>query len=62
MLHFETIIIFRNEKRHAALKKQFENFIENLKTVIDDIALILMNNYQNDLIKIVGSPSTYAMA
>ena len=52
MLHFETTIISRSEKKHAILKRIFENFIDDLKTIIDVVILLLMNEYQNHLIKI----------
>lgn len=52
MLHFETIIISRDQNRHAVLKRQFENFINDLKTIVDNFILMLMNEYQNYLIKI----------
>ena len=51
LLHFETITTSRNETGHAALKRQLKSSIENLKTMIDDINLMLMNEYQNHLIK-----------
>ena len=52
MLHFETTIISRNKEGHAILKRVFESSTDNLKTMIDVVILLLMNEYQNYLIKI----------
>ena len=43
MLHFETTTIFRNEGDHAIFKRQLESSSEDLKTMIDDIVLLLNN-------------------
>ena len=47
MLHFETTIIFRNESGHAILKRQLRSSFGNLKTMIDDIVLLLNNEMHN---------------
>ena len=51
MLHFETIIIFRNKNNHAVLKRQLKLSKKNLKTMIDDIMLLFINELHNHLIK-----------
>jgi hypothetical protein len=42
-MHFDNIVISRIENSHVALKRQLEFFIEDLKTVVDDIDLLLRN-------------------
>lgn len=59
MLHFETIIIYRNENNYVVLKCQFENIINDLKTMISDTIFILINKYQNYLIKINNVKSNF---
>jgi uncharacterized membrane protein YobD (UPF0266 family) len=41
----------RDESEHAMLKRQLDSFIEDLKTMIDEINLLLMNEYHNYLLK-----------
>lgn len=50
MLYFETTTTSKNKKVYAILKRQFESFSENLKTVVDNIALLLNNKHHNYLI------------
>ena len=50
MRFFLIIIISRNESDHAALKKQLRTFKDDLKTIIDKIKLLLMNELHNYLI------------
>ena len=52
IFHFETTTTSRNESEHAMLKRQLRSSIDDLKTVIDDINLMLMNEYQIHLISI----------
>ena len=52
ILHFGTTTTSRSEEEHAMLKRQLKSFTDNLKTVIDDIKLLLMNEYQNHLINL----------
>jgi hypothetical protein len=52
MLHFEIIIISRDEDDHAVLKRQLESSFEDMKTMINDINLLLMNEYHNYLLKL----------
>ncbi len=52
ILHFEITTISRNEDDHAMLKRRFESFAEDLKTVINSINLLLMNEYHNYLLKL----------
>ncbi len=52
ILHFEIIIISRDESAHAVLKKQLRSSSNDLKIVIDGINLLLINEYTNYLTKI----------
>jgi hypothetical protein len=52
ILHFEIITISRDENDHAILKRRFESFSEDLKTMIKKINLLLMNEYHNYLLKL----------
>jgi hypothetical protein len=47
ILHFETTMTSRNENEHAQLKRHLDSFIEDLKIVIDNIKLLLINQTQN---------------
>ena len=50
MKHFLIIITSRNKNNHVALKKQLETFKNNLKTIIDNTKLLLINEMNNYLI------------
>ena len=52
VLHFGTTTTSRSESEHAVVKRQFESFIDDLKIIVNDFILMLMNEYQNHLIKI----------
>jgi hypothetical protein len=47
MLHFDIIITSREKDAHAILKRQLNVSIEDLKTIINEIDLLLMNKYSN---------------
>jgi hypothetical protein len=49
----------RDEKAHAVLKRQLESSIENLKTVMNDINLLLINEQHNYLIDINDAKLRY---
>jgi hypothetical protein len=51
MLHFEITMSSRDENKHLMLKRQLKSFINNLKTMINEINLLLMNEYHNYLLK-----------
>ncbi len=51
MLHFDITVSSRDEKEHAMLKRQLESSIDDLKTMINEINLLLMNEYHNYLLK-----------
>ncbi len=60
-MHFEIIIISRDEDAHAVLKRQLESSFEDLKTMINDINLLLMNEYQNYLLKLKEQKTRYSL-
>lgn len=59
--HFETTTTSRGESEHAVLKKQLSTFNENLKTVVDDIILLLINELHNHLIVINSIKNRYSI-
>ncbi len=52
LLHFETITTSRDEDAHFVLKRQLRTSIEDIKTMINDINLLLINEYTAYLMKI----------
>jgi hypothetical protein len=50
ILHFETTMIFKSEDEHAQLKRHLESSIEDLKIVIDNIKLLLINQIHDHTI------------
>ena len=52
MLHFDTTITFRRKNGHAIFKRQLNSFIGDLKTVVNDINMLLINQHHNYLIAI----------
>ncbi len=61
ILHFEIIITFRDESDHVLLKRRFETSIEDLKTMINDVNLLLMNEYHNYLLKLKEQKVRYSL-
>ncbi len=59
ILHFDIIVTSRDEKAHAMLKRQLESFTENLKTVMNEINLLLINEQHNYLIDINDAKLRY---
>ena len=61
VLHFETIIISRSEGDHAVLKRQLNSSTEDLKTMIDDILLLLRNEHHNYVLKLKDEKTRYSL-
>jgi hypothetical protein len=61
ILHFEITTISRDEDSHAMLKRQLRSFFEDLKTMINDINLLLMNEYHNYLLKLKDKKTRYSL-
>ncbi len=51
MLHFDITVSSRDERKHAVLKRHLDSSIDDLKTMIDEINFLLMNEYHNYLLK-----------
>jgi hypothetical protein len=47
VLHFDTTMTSRDEDSHAILKQQWSKFIDDLKTIVNNINLMLINELQN---------------
>ncbi len=52
VLHFDIITTSRDENDHAVLKRRLRLFIEDLKTMMNDISLLLTNEHHNHLLTI----------
>ena len=50
VLHFDTTVTSRGESGHAALKRQLDSSTGDLKTVVDGINILLVNQHHNHLI------------
>ncbi len=61
VLHFDTTMTSRDENAHAVLKRQLRSSIDDLKTVIDDINLLLINEQHNYLIDINEARLRYSI-
>jgi hypothetical protein len=60
MLHFDTTMTSRDERAHAVLKKQLETSTRNLKTMMNDINLLLINEQHNYLIDLADARMRYS--
>jgi hypothetical protein len=47
VLYFDTTMTSRDEDSHAVLKQQLNKFTDDLKTIVNDINLMLINELQN---------------
>jgi HJR/Mrr/RecB family endonuclease len=47
MLHFDIMMTSRDEDFHAILKQQLNKFTDDLKTIMNDINFMLINEFQN---------------
>ncbi len=53
ILHFETTITSDEEDEHAILKWQLESSTKNLKTTLNEINLLLINEHHNHVLALV---------
>ncbi len=60
ILHFETTMTFRSEDEHAQLKRHLKSSIEDLKIVIDNIKLLLINQIHDHTIALDDAKSRYS--
>jgi hypothetical protein len=61
VLHFDTTVPSRDEKEHAVLKRQLESSTNDLKTVMNDINLLLINEQHNYLIDMIETKMRYSI-
>jgi hypothetical protein len=61
ILHFDIIMTSRDKKAHAVFKRQLKSFIENLKTMMNKINLLLINEQHNYLIDINDAKLRYSI-
>jgi hypothetical protein len=60
ILHFETTMTFRSESEHAQLKRHLESSIENLKIVMNNIKLLLINQIHDHIIALDEVKNRYS--
>jgi hypothetical protein len=61
MLHFDTTMTSRDEDSHAILKQQLDKSIEDLKTIVNDIDFMLINELQKYRIALDDDRMRYLM-
>jgi hypothetical protein len=61
VLYFDTTMTSRDEDSHAILKQQLSKFTDDLKTIVNDINLMLINELQNYRIALDDDRMRYLM-
>ncbi len=61
VLHFDITMTSRDEDSHAILKQQLDKSTEDLKTIMNDIDLMLINELQNYRIALDDDRMRYLM-
>jgi hypothetical protein len=61
ILHSDITMTSRDKNAHAVLKRQLEKSIDDLKTVVNDINLMLINERQNHRINLDENRIRYSM-
>lgn len=61
ILHFNTTTTSREEGGHAIVKKFLKSSKGDIKTMLDDIDLLLINEYQNYLLNLDDSKNRYPL-
>jgi hypothetical protein len=61
ILHFDITMTSRDESAHALLKRQLEKSIDDLKTIMNNINLMLINERQNHRINLDENRIRYSM-
>ncbi len=61
ILHFDIIITLKKEKTHAILKRNLMIFIDDLKTMIKNLHLLLINQRHNHVIKFENVKMSFSM-
>lgn len=60
VLHFSTTTTSRGESGHAMLKKHLGTSTKDLKTIINGIDLLLLNQYQNHRLTLKNVKTRYS--
>jgi hypothetical protein len=60
-LHFDIIITSRDEGGHAVLKRKLESSSEDLKTMIDSVNLLLINQHHDYLLSLKEQKVRYSL-
>jgi hypothetical protein len=61
VLHFDITVTSRGEGAHAVLKRQLDKFTGDLKTIVNEINLLLINELQNYRIDLNDDRMRYLM-
>jgi hypothetical protein len=61
VLHFNTTTSSRDESEHAMLKRRLRSSIEDLKTMMNDINLLLINELHNHLLIVENAKIRFSM-
>ncbi len=62
ILHFETTMTSRDEDEHAVLKRQLESSTKDLKIVVNEINLLLINEHHNYELALADQKVRYSTA
>ncbi len=61
VLHFDITTTSRDENSNAMLKRQLNTSTEDLKTVMNDINLLLINEHHNHILKLKDDKMRFSM-
>ncbi len=61
VLHFDTTMTSRDEDEHAVLKRQLRSSIDDLKTMMNEINLLFINEQHNYLIEMKEAKMRYSI-
>ncbi len=61
VLHFDITTTSRDESSHAILKRQLRTSTQDLKTVMNDINLLLINEHHNHILKLKDDKMRFSM-
>ncbi len=61
VLHFDIMTTSRDKNEHAILKRHLKLSTENLKTMMNEISMLLMNKYHNHTLQLTNDKIRYLM-